>query len=40
LLVGWVSSGRARLLMEAMRATGQIEMRLTKHIPMGAGLGG
>jgi 4-diphosphocytidyl-2-C-methyl-D-erythritol kinase len=30
----------ARLAMDAMRATGQIEMRLTKRIPMGAGLGG
>ena len=30
----------ARLVMEAMRATGRIEMRLTKRIPMGAGLGG
>jgi len=30
----------ARLAMEAMRATGRIEMRLTKRIPMGAGLGG
>src|ERR1035437_6745700 len=30
----------ARLTMEAMRATGRIEMRLTKRIPMGAGLGG
>ena len=30
----------ARLLMDALRATGRIEMRLTKRIPMGAGLGG
>jgi 4-diphosphocytidyl-2-C-methyl-D-erythritol kinase len=30
----------ARLAMEAMRATARIEMRLTKRIPMGAGLGG
>jgi 4-diphosphocytidyl-2-C-methyl-D-erythritol kinase len=30
----------ARLAMEAMRATGRIDMRLTKRIPMGAGLGG
>jgi len=30
----------ARLVMEAVRATGRIEMRLTKRIPMGAGLGG
>ena len=30
----------ARLVMQAMRATGRIEMRLTKRIPMGAGLGG
>jgi 4-diphosphocytidyl-2-C-methyl-D-erythritol kinase len=30
----------ARLVMEAMRSTGRIEMRLTKRIPMGAGLGG
>jgi 4-diphosphocytidyl-2-C-methyl-D-erythritol kinase len=30
----------ARTVMEAMRATGRIEMRLTKRIPMGAGLGG
>jgi 4-diphosphocytidyl-2-C-methyl-D-erythritol kinase len=30
----------ARLAMEAMRATGRIEMRLIKRIPMGAGLGG
>src|SRR3954451_9348161 len=30
----------ARLAMDAMRAAGRIEMRLTKRIPMGAGLGG
>jgi 4-diphosphocytidyl-2-C-methyl-D-erythritol kinase len=30
----------ARMTMEAMRATGRVEMRLTKRIPMGAGLGG
>jgi 4-diphosphocytidyl-2-C-methyl-D-erythritol kinase len=30
----------AGLLMDAMRITGRIEMRLTKRIPMGAGLGG
>ena len=30
----------ARLALDAMRATGRIEMRLTKRIPMGAGLGG
>ena len=30
----------ARLAMDAMRATGRVEMRLTKRIPMGAGLGG
>nr|Q01QR0.1 RecName: Full=4-diphosphocytidyl-2-C-methyl-D-erythritol kinase; Short=CMK; AltName: Full=4-(cytidine-5'-diphospho)-2-C-methyl-D-erythritol kinase [Candidatus Solibacter usitatus Ellin6076] len=30
----------ARMVMDAMRATGRIEMRLTKRIPMGAGLGG
>jgi 4-diphosphocytidyl-2-C-methyl-D-erythritol kinase len=30
----------ARMVMEAMRATGRVEMRLTKRIPMGAGLGG
>jgi 4-diphosphocytidyl-2-C-methyl-D-erythritol kinase len=30
----------ARMAMEAMRATGRVEMRLTKRIPMGAGLGG
>jgi 4-diphosphocytidyl-2-C-methyl-D-erythritol kinase len=30
----------ARMAMEEMRATGRIEMRLTKRIPMGAGLGG
>ena len=30
----------ARHVMDAVRATGRIEMRLTKRIPMGAGLGG
>jgi 4-diphosphocytidyl-2-C-methyl-D-erythritol kinase len=30
----------ARVAMEAMRAAGRVEMRLTKRIPMGAGLGG
>jgi 4-diphosphocytidyl-2-C-methyl-D-erythritol kinase len=30
----------ARLAMDAMRITGQVEMRLRKSIPMGAGLGG
>ncbi len=30
----------ARLVMDAMRATGRVEMRLRKRIPMGAGLGG
>ncbi len=30
----------ARFAMDAMRATGKIEMRLTKRIPTGAGLGG
>ncbi len=30
----------AHLAMDAMRATGRIEMRLVKRIPMGAGLGG
>ena len=30
----------AALVMDAMRATGRVEMRLTKRIPMGAGLGG
>jgi len=30
----------ARLVMDALRATGRVEMQLTKRIPMGAGLGG
>ncbi len=30
----------ARMVMDSLRATGCIEMRLTKRIPMGAGLGG
>ncbi|MEO8369064.1 MAG: 4-(cytidine 5'-diphospho)-2-C-methyl-D-erythritol kinase [Candidatus Solibacter sp.] len=30
----------ARLLLDTMRLTGRVEMRLTKRIPMGAGLGG
>ena len=30
----------ARLAMDAMRTTGRVEMKLTKRIPMGAGLGG
>jgi len=30
----------AHLALDAMRAAGRVEMRLTKHIPMGAGLGG
>jgi 4-diphosphocytidyl-2-C-methyl-D-erythritol kinase len=30
----------ARLAMDAMRITGRVSMRLTKRIPMGAGLGG
>jgi 4-diphosphocytidyl-2-C-methyl-D-erythritol kinase len=30
----------ARLALDAMRAAGRVEMRLTKRIPMGAGLGG
>jgi 4-diphosphocytidyl-2-C-methyl-D-erythritol kinase len=33
-------SRAARLALHAMRAAGRVEMRLTKHIPMGAGLGG
>ena len=30
----------ARMTMDAMRATGRVQMRLKKRIPMGAGLGG
>jgi len=30
----------ARLVLDAMRVNGRVEMRLTKRIPMGAGLGG
>src|SRR5947208_1384361 len=30
----------ARLVMEALRETGRVEIRLVKRIPMGAGLGG
>ena len=30
----------AGLVLEALRVTGRVEMRLTKRIPMGAGLGG
>jgi 4-diphosphocytidyl-2-C-methyl-D-erythritol kinase len=30
----------ARVALDAMRATGEVRMRLTKRIPMGAGLGG
>lgn len=30
----------AQLALDAMRRTGRVEMRLTKRIPMGAGLGG
>jgi len=30
----------ARLVLEAMRVTGRVEMRLVKRIPVGAGLGG
>ena len=33
-------SRAARLALDAMRVTGHVEMRLEKHIPMGAGLGG
>jgi 4-diphosphocytidyl-2-C-methyl-D-erythritol kinase len=33
-------SRTARLVLDAMRVTGRVEMRLTKRIPMGAGLGG
>src|SRR4249920_2149210 len=30
----------ARLVMETLRVTGRVDMRLIKRIPMGAGLGG
>jgi 4-diphosphocytidyl-2-C-methyl-D-erythritol kinase len=35
-----LASRAACLALEAMRVTGRVEMRLEKHIPMGAGLGG
>ena len=35
-----LAAGAAQLAMDAMRATGRVHIRLTKRIPMGAGLGG
>lgn len=37
---GNLAARAAKLLMETLGATGRIEMRLAKRIPMGAGLGG
>ncbi|HEY2015902.1 MAG TPA: 4-(cytidine 5'-diphospho)-2-C-methyl-D-erythritol kinase [Bryobacteraceae bacterium] len=37
---GNLAERAARLVMETLHATGRVEMRLAKRIPMGAGLGG
>ncbi len=37
---GNIMERAAALALEAMRTAGRVEMRLTKRIPMGAGLGG